>query len=330
MLKTYFISLNLFHNFFSLTEYQCEYRTTDGSNVFYDLKPLCLGQTPYVYTPAGDDKTYVFQICGNANVDCIPNYPIEYQRGTAVQFFGSPATGSCTAKNGSVVPCTQDCEVLGEGPPIISLIDPRYRYEGVNITHYGVPSLNGDPFMCPPDFVHGGILSRQVTIQIACDDSVDGLNIINAYEESTCKYVIQTTSKYGCGCVPYCSNRNCGSDSCNGYCGPSGAMGNCPTGSTCSTTGQCCTPDCRGRTCGSDGCGGTCGSCVLGQICSKYQTCMPEYISPSPVPPPTIVYISTTTGPDIFASFLAGSFSVAAAAVGFAFYRAYQQKVNGA
>lgn len=68
----------------------------------------------------------------------------------------------------------------------------------------------------------------------------------------------------------YCDSRNCGSDTCGGYCGP--YYNSCPVAGQVCTNGNCVTPcvpatSCSGL-CGTqdNGCGGTyyCGSCVCG------------------------------------------------------------------
>ena len=109
---------------------------------------------------------------------------------------------------------------------------------------------------------------RTITINIQCDYDVEGPPyILGAQETSVCQYSVDMLSVYGCGCEPDCMGRNCGTDSCGGYCGGTGAKGACPLGQTCMPDyGVCCAPDCRGRQCGDDGCGGSCGTCQSGQV----------------------------------------------------------------
>jgi hypothetical protein len=66
-------------------------------------------------------------------------------------------------------------------------------------------------------------------------------------------------------CVPACDGRQCGPDSCGGYCG------SCPSTAPSCLGGQChvCTPACTDLQCGPDGCGGTCGTCGEGTECSN-------------------------------------------------------------
>jgi hypothetical protein len=74
----------------------------------------------------------------------------------------------------------------------------------------------------------------------------------------------------GFGCIPACTARNCGDDSCGGTCG------SCQQGYVCSADGTCkpgCAPQCGGKTCGPDGCGGSCGSCDRGYKCGGAGTC---------------------------------------------------------
>ena len=107
----------------------------------------------YTFVNDTTDVVYRFNVCGSATVDCIPPYPVEFQKGVAIQFFGDdPApNATCTTKTGDKVPCTKDCEVLAVGVPFITLIDPSEPFLGVNVTHRGVPSLPQDLFRCPED-----------------------------------------------------------------------------------------------------------------------------------------------------------------------------------
>lgn len=298
------------------------YRATDGSGAQYDLRPLCNQAQPYVHTDAKTNTTYNFEVCGNTKARCNPpGYAVEYHQGVAIQYFGEqPAPGTnCTDNLGNSVVCTRDCEVLGIGVPKITLHHVKNPYMGVNLTHYGVPSLPSDPFQCPFNAMTGAPQERQVTIVVKCNRQAIVKPIITyAGEEParSCKYVIVMESFYGCGCEPYCGGRNCGSDGCLGYCGSQQAGGSCPKGYSCNEdTGVCCAPDCRGRACGDDGCGGSCGDCSAGSTCNRYQQCVSPSTAPaalpSPLPPVTV---STTSGGDKFAAFVGGA--VAAGVVG--------------
>ena len=58
-----------------------------------------------------------------------------------------------------------------------------------------------------------------------------------------------------CICLPECTDKECGDNSCNGICGICAAQHLC-------IEGLCvCQPDCVGKVCGDDGCGGSCGTC---------------------------------------------------------------------
>ena len=64
------------------------------------------------------------------------------------------------------------------------------------------------------------------------------------------------------GCVPACTDKQCGPDGCGDSCG------SCPPYDSCSAAGLCfCNPDCNGLQCGPDGCGGSCGTCPAGNTC---------------------------------------------------------------
>ena len=137
-------------------------------------------------------------------------------------------------------------------------------------------------------------------------------------------------SKYGCGCAPYCSG-NCGLSNCGTYCGPTGLAGQCPGGQKCVTdtygTNFCCAPDCRGRQCGADGCGGVCGICGAGTECTLNQQCAPSNARASPSPPVQIVTKYTTSGGDVFASFLGGVLAAGVGSLGFTYFRKVRESL---
>jgi len=71
-----------------------------------------------------------------------------------------------------------------------------------------------------------------------------------------------------CGCVPNCTDKDCGDDGCGNVCGT------CAEGTTCGLDGKCaCAPACEGKACGDDGCGAQCGTCEEGFECGAEFTC---------------------------------------------------------
>jgi len=64
-----------------------------------------------------------------------------------------------------------------------------------------------------------------------------------------------------------------GSGGTTGSGGVTGAGGTTATGGATGTGGATCTPYCINKTCGSDGCNGTCGGCPTTQLCSANGTC---------------------------------------------------------
>ena len=136
-------------------------------------------------------------------------------------------------------------------------------------------------------------------------------------------------SKYGCGCAPFCSG-NCGVSNCPGvFCGAPGLGGQCPqlpVQQKCISDrfglNYCCKADCRGRQCGDDGCGGSCGSCTGQNVeCSRSQQCVRTDLAPSPAPPVQQVTKFTTSGGDVFASFLGGVLSAGVGVLGMGYFR---------
>lgn len=124
----------------------------DWTRNFYDLKPLCNGGASYTTPPSATGWTITFQICGQANAVCVPQYEVTYNRGAAVQFLDNNApAGNCTDASGNSQPCTPNCEVIGVGVPIISQLDPSNPAGGVNLSYYSVPENGKDSFKCPDD-----------------------------------------------------------------------------------------------------------------------------------------------------------------------------------
>lgn len=71
-------------------------------------------------------------------------------------------------------------------------------------------------------------------------------------------------------CVPECSGKCSGDDTCGGVC-----PNNCVSPAICYND-VCCTPSCSGKVCGDDGCGGNClPGCGTGQNCESGQCCTP-------------------------------------------------------
>jgi formylglycine-generating enzyme required for sulfatase activity len=78
--------------------------------------------------------------------------------------------------------------------------------------------------------------------------------------------VAGTACKTDCGCVPQCTNKECGPSGCVDPCPPG-----CGVNEVCNEgTGQCCVKQCGGKECGSDGCGGTCApGCSGNEVCNQ-------------------------------------------------------------
>lgn len=133
---------------------------TEGAFIryFYDVKPLCTGATPYT-APLGPGNIQ-YQICGAANVDCVPDgYRVTYNRGNAVQFIDTkvPANKTCTTNAGVAQPCTANCEVIATGPPIITRAWPGRGVASLSMTRvtvYAHPVLLFCGPACVPPPLH--------------------------------------------------------------------------------------------------------------------------------------------------------------------------------
>ena len=98
--------------------------------------------------------------------------------------------------------------------------------------------------------------------------------------DDTCVEDVESENCGSCGgCVPDCTEKECGGDGCGGSCGQCPANQSCTGGGKCKDSGGC-QPECAGKECGDDGCGGTCGQCAPGEACHngkcKQNQCTPQ------------------------------------------------------
>jgi hypothetical protein len=80
-----------------------------------------------------------------------------------------------------------------------------------------------------------------LSVAVTCPATPASATILNVIQNQTCAYTITVAAAEACGCAPDCNNKNCGPDSCGGFCG--GLSGACPVTSTRSfcTESQICT-----------------------------------------------------------------------------------------
>lgn len=308
-------------------DYDCKWTHIDKTGKLYDFDFSVHCRAEGYAIKDSSNRTYHFNVCGNSPQACLPkSYTSRYQFGAAVQIFSEkpycntsePATLCTNVFTNATACCTGDCEVLGVGTPIWTLIDPNNPATGgVSLKHTGVGAMNDDPNRCPADPETGDQRKRSVTITMFCNAALPAgrLGILDAYEQSPCEYVIETQSAAACGCAPNCVNKNCGSDGCGGYCSGKTLMGFCPSGQLCKKAvlgdkaGVCCRPDCTNRDCGDDGCGGSCGVCGADETCSAAHVCL----STAPlIPQAPVTYGSDSAG--LAGSFFGGAFTAIACA----------------
>lgn len=246
-------------------------------------------------------------MCGNTKARCNPpGYAVEYHAGVAIQYFGEPpAPGTnCTDNLGNAVVCTRDCEVLGIGVPTMKLYHPKNPYMGVNVTHYGVPSLPSDPFQCPFDPMVRNMCCHHI-FSCGCRGSSlpeemrkhAGSSGTRSAERSLAAYLPMCLAMH----VPLVHNllllstlMQTGAPEerqvtivvkCNrkAIVKPIITFAGEEPARSCkyvivmeSFYGCGCEPYCGGRNCGSDGCFGFCGSQQSGGACPKGYSCVEE------------------------------------------------------
>jgi hypothetical protein len=175
-----------------------------------------------------------------------------------------------------------DVTIAEEAVPEHPTLNGYVSGNNVNLNWTGPAGLNyvifrGDyetEFLMPFDRTQGtsyvdstAIPGRLYAYEVAIDEGNDVFTF--AYQKL---YLTPGT------CTPDCTGKVCGSDGCSGSCG------DCPSGQSCDSSGQCvdstCTPDCTGKVCGSDGCSGSCGDCPSGQSCDSSGQCVDSTCTP--------------------------------------------------
>lgn len=142
---------------------------------------------------------------------CLPPWTVYYSHGVMSQFWTEdpPCTppGACTdPETGKSACCTGDCTVIAHDIPRYDLMDGNNpKTGGVVITHAGMPPDAQDPFKCNPDPKTGCYGSRQLTINLGCDQSSKDMTkltvkgITEPGGSGSCAYVLTATSPAACG-----------------------------------------------------------------------------------------------------------------------------------
>ena len=108
---------------------------------------------------------------------------------------------SCKNKDGSAACCTADCQVLGTGAPIWSLIDPTNPATGgVKAKFVGAAASQSDPFWCTFNPATGAQYEREVMFHFLCDPEVKGAETLYALQNATngCHYSIAFKTSKAC------------------------------------------------------------------------------------------------------------------------------------
>lgn len=155
-------------------KYLCTPLLADGfGNAFqFDFTALA-GST--LVAGAGNQYTFPFAPCGIANSTCAPQSGTRWTYAPAVQFFdGTPPSGQCyDPANNDGVACTDECEILGSGPPLWSLLNASNGVGGgVRVSFLGNRALAGDSNTCPFDPVLGTETPRTVQIRHLCNPNL--------------------------------------------------------------------------------------------------------------------------------------------------------------
>jgi hypothetical protein len=186
-----------------LADYLCQPTLTDATGVAwaFDLTPLSDPAGFTLDVSGGGGSNLTFGVCVVPDALCAPGYPVTASYGAGVQYFGPDAPPQqCQMPNGSPVPCTRFCEIVGTGAPLWSLLDPASGKAGVVAQFAGISSAPGDPYQCPSDPASGLSTARTLRVQLTCDPSVPVGTIADATvaETQTCTYVVTGSSAAAC------------------------------------------------------------------------------------------------------------------------------------
>ena len=128
-----------------------------------------------------------------------------YEYGVTIQTWGATppckSPPSCENKDGSAACCTADCQVLGAGSPIWSLIDPANPSTGgVRARYLGVIASDSNPFWCTFNPATGAQYRRLVDFLFMCDPAVDGAVPYYAKQNASidCHYEVAFKTSQAC------------------------------------------------------------------------------------------------------------------------------------
>lgn len=101
------------------------------------------------------------------------------------------------------LPAPTRWQVMGTGPPQMSLIDPSNPSTGgVRLYHQGLPPSDSDPYRCPVDPTTGKQSARDVTFEMLCNKTVTGLaepvQAIVGKDGNNCSVTIQFMTAFAC------------------------------------------------------------------------------------------------------------------------------------
>ncbi len=194
----------------------------------------------------GLGHVYNANICGYSSQMCLPSWSTTVQFGSAVRSWGDVPACNATypacvnPMTGKAVCCSADCEVLGTGSPVFSLLNATKPEAGLNVSFMPVAHSESDPFWCPWNPTIGAQYPWSVQYSIQCDESVTGAVPLLALENKTmsCDFLLTFASKLACPTIASPSASPSPSVT------PSVSSSNSPTPSTTPAVGtvRCSTP----------------------------------------------------------------------------------------
>lgn len=142
----------------------------------WDFRPLCGQDRNWTITTAqGYVWSIIYTVCGNTSYRCNPRWSHVSAGGVVHQTWGQHPD-ECIAtdpETGKVVPCTQDCEVLGHTRPEFDLVDESNPATGgVILRHSGLVPTSRDPNGCATNPLTGYPRERSMDMILQCDQSM--------------------------------------------------------------------------------------------------------------------------------------------------------------
>ena len=186
------------------SDYECTPTLTalDGRPYTFDLTPISSSDLSLPL----HGYNWRLRVCGVHSQACLPVNTVRRPiYASALQMYNTSAPNA-TCWNpvlGVNQSCTQNCEPLSEGHPIVSLLNASNPSQGLNMTFAGVPAMPEEREGCGYDPSTGRDQPRTTLFLLLCNASLPVGAAVPVYQDEgpACHYVFTIQSAAACGVV---------------------------------------------------------------------------------------------------------------------------------